>query len=58
MKLDGLHHITMITDDARRNVEFYADVLGFRLLKETVNFDAPEAYPCTSATSRARRARS
>ena len=44
MKLDGLHHITMITGDARRNVEFYADVLGLRLVKKTVNFDAPDAY--------------
>jgi glyoxalase family protein len=44
MKLEGMHHITMITGDARANVEFYADVLGLRLVKKTVNFDAPEAY--------------
>lgn len=44
MKLEGMHHITMITGDARENVEFYADVLGLRLVKQTVNFDAPEAY--------------
>jgi glyoxalase family protein len=44
MKLEGLHHLTMITGDAERNVEFYADVLGLRLVKKTVNFDAPEAY--------------
>src|SRR5436853_151942 len=44
MKLDGLHHLTMITGDAPRNVEFHADVLGLRLVKKTVNFDAPEAY--------------
>jgi glyoxalase family protein len=44
MKLEGLHHITMITGDARKNVEFYADVLGLRLVKKTVNFDQPEAY--------------
>src|SRR3954452_3994679 len=44
MKLDGMHHITMITGDARRNVDFYADVLGLRMVKKTVNFDAPEAY--------------
>ena len=44
MKLDGMHHITMITGDAQRNVEFYADVLGLRMVKQTVNFDAPEAY--------------
>src|SRR3954451_6076001 len=44
MKLEGMHHITMITADATKNVEFYADVLGLRLVKKTVNFDAPEAY--------------
>src|SRR3954462_3206697 len=44
MKLDGMHHITMITADAEKNVEFFADVLGLRLVKKTVNFDAPEAY--------------
>jgi glyoxalase family protein len=44
MKLEGLHHITMITGDAKTNVAFYADVLGLRLVKKTVNFDAPEAY--------------
>src|SRR6201985_958781 len=43
MKLDGMHHLTMITGDATKNVEFYADVLGLRLVKKTVNFDAPEA---------------
>ena len=44
MKLEGMHHITMITGDAEKNVEFYADVLGLRMVKKTVNFDAPEAY--------------
>ena len=44
MKLAGLHHITMITGDAQRNVDFYADVLGLRLVKKTVNFDDPTAY--------------
>jgi glyoxalase family protein len=44
MKLEGLHHITMITGDARKNVAFYADLLGLRLVKKTVNFDQPEAY--------------
>jgi glyoxalase family protein len=44
VKLEGLHHITMVTGDARRNVEFYADVLGLRLVKKTVNFDQPDAY--------------
>jgi glyoxalase family protein len=44
VQLAGLHHITMITGDARRNVDFYAGVLGLRLVKKTVNFDAPDAY--------------
>jgi glyoxalase family protein len=44
MKLEGLHHITMITGDAQRNVDFYAGALGLRLVKKTVNFDAPDAY--------------
>src|SRR3954469_25789904 len=44
MKLEGLHHITMITGDAQLGAEFYADVLGLRLVKKTVNFDQPEAY--------------
>jgi glyoxalase family protein len=44
MYLDGLHHITMITADAKANVAFYGGVLGLRLVKKTVNFDAPDAY--------------
>jgi glyoxalase family protein len=44
MKLVGPHHITMITGDAQKTVDFYADVLGLRLVKKTVNFDDPTAY--------------
>jgi glyoxalase family protein len=44
MRLEGLHHITAITADAPRNVDFYAQVLGLRLVKKTVNFDAPDVY--------------
>ena len=44
MKLEGLHHVTAICADAPRNVDFYARVLGLRLVKKTVNFDAPEVY--------------
>jgi glyoxalase family protein len=44
MRLQGLHHITTITADAQKNVTFYADVLGLRLVKQTVNFDRPDAY--------------
>jgi glyoxalase family protein len=44
MRLEGLHHVTAITADARRNVDFYARVLGLRLVKKTVNFDQPDVY--------------
>jgi glyoxalase family protein len=44
MKLEGLHHITMITADAQATVDFYAGALGLRLVKKTVNFDSPDAY--------------
>jgi glyoxalase family protein len=44
MQLDGIHHVTCITADARGNVDFYARVLGLRLVKKTVNFDAPDVY--------------
>jgi glyoxalase family protein len=42
--IDGIHHITLITGDARRNVDFYARVLGLRLTKKTVNQDDPSVY--------------
>ncbi len=44
MALEGLHHVTAITADAQRNVDFYAGTLGLRLVKKTVNFDAPDVY--------------
>ncbi len=44
MKLDGIHHITAITADAQENVDFYAGVLGLRLVKKTVNQDNPTVY--------------
>jgi glyoxalase family protein len=44
MKLEGIHHITNITADARKNVEFYAGLLGLRLVKKTVNQDEPSVY--------------
>lgn len=40
----GLHHITAIAGRAKPNVDFYAKVLGLRLLKKTVNFDDPGTY--------------
>ena len=44
MKLEGIHHITAITADAQHNVDFYAGVLGLRLVKKTVNQDNPTVY--------------
>ena len=40
----GIHHVTMIAGDAQRNVDFYAGVLGMRLVKKTINFDDPGTY--------------
>jgi glyoxalase family protein len=44
MRLEGIHHITAITGEAQPNVDFYADLLGLRLVKKTVNQDAPNVY--------------
>jgi glyoxalase family protein len=44
MKLEGIHHITAITENGQRNVDFYAGVLGLRLVKKTVNQDNPSVY--------------
>lgn len=44
MQLDGIHHITAITGDAPGNVDFYAGLLGLRLVKKTVNQDDPTVY--------------
>ena len=44
MRLEGIHHITLITGDAPRNVDFYTRVLGLRLVKKTVNQDDPTVY--------------
>jgi glyoxalase family protein len=44
MKLEGIHHITAITGDARRNVDFYTRVLGMRLTAKSVNQDDPRVY--------------
>jgi glyoxalase family protein len=42
--LEGVHHVTLITGDAPRNVDFYTRVLGLRLVKKTVNQDDPTVY--------------
>jgi glyoxalase family protein len=44
MNLDGIHHITAITGDAQRNVDFYTRMLGLRMTAKTVNQDDPSVY--------------
>lgn len=44
MSIVSLHHITIVCSSAQRTADFYTRVLGLRLVKKTVNFDAPEAY--------------
>ncbi|EHL99907.1 glyoxalase family protein [Acetobacteraceae bacterium AT-5844] len=44
MTRNGIHHVTAIAGNARRNLDFYARTLGLRLVKKTVNFDDPGAY--------------
>src|SRR5215213_240037 len=43
-KILGLHHITAIAGNAKRNYDFYTKVLGLRFVKKTVNFDDPHTY--------------
>ncbi len=40
----GIHHVTAIATEPGRNVDFYRDVLGLRLVKKTINFDDPVTY--------------
>lgn len=40
----GIHHITAFVNDVQATVDFYAGVLGLRLVKQSVNFDAPEIH--------------
>ncbi|CAM3013978.1 ring-cleaving dioxygenase [Paenibacillus sediminis] len=44
LKTAGIHHITAFVNDAQANVDFYVGVLGLRMVKKTINFDAPEVY--------------
>lgn len=44
MTILGLHHISLICNDAQRTIDFYTGVLGMRLVKQTVNFDNPSSY--------------
>src|SRR4051794_17547739 len=54
MQLEGIHHITAITGDAARNVDFYTRVLGLRLAAKTVNQDDPSVYHLFYADERGR----
>jgi glyoxalase family protein len=40
----GIHHVTAIVEDPQENIDFYTQVLGLRLVKQTVNFDDPYTY--------------
>lgn len=42
--ITGIHHITAMASDAQKNVDFYTGILGLRMVKETINFDAPDVY--------------
>lgn len=42
--ITGIHHITALASDAQQNFDFYAGILGLRMVKKTINFDAPEVY--------------
>ena len=44
MEIPGIHHVTAVTGDAQRNVDFYSGILGMRLVKLTVNYDDPSVY--------------
>jgi glyoxalase family protein len=40
----GIHHVTAIASDPQKNIDFYTQILGLRLVKLTVNFDDPTTY--------------
>ena len=42
--LPGIHHVTAICGEPQRNLVFYTNLLGLRLVKKTVNFDDPGTY--------------
>lgn len=42
--ISGIHHVTALSADPQRNLDFYGGILGLRLVKKTINFDAPEVY--------------
>jgi len=40
----GIHHVTALADNAQQNIDFYTGILGLRMVKKTINFDAPNVY--------------
>lgn len=42
--IDGIHHVTAMAGDPQKNLDFYTGILGLRMVKKTVNFDAPDVY--------------
>lgn len=42
--ITGIHHITAIAGNPQPNIDFYSGILGLRLVKKTINFDAPDVY--------------
>lgn len=42
--INGLHHVTTMAGDTQQNVDYYTSILGLRLVKKTINFDAPDVY--------------
>lgn len=42
--ITGIHHITAIAGSPQKNIDFYTGILGLRLVKKTINFDAPGVY--------------
>jgi len=43
-QITGLHHVTAFASDPQKNMDFYAGILGLRMVKKTINFDAPDVY--------------
>src|SRR4029077_18363752 len=42
--MPGIHHVTSITGDVQKNVDFYVSVLGLRFVKKSINQDLPDTY--------------
>ncbi len=44
MKVKGIHHVSALTADAQKNLDFYRNILGLKLVKKSVNQDEPTMY--------------